>query len=275
MSGEWETVIGLEIHAQLSTQSKIFSGSAIAYGAPPNAQANLVDLGYPGVLPVLNAEAVRMAVKFGLGPAALYAAQPYDITSFHLNDQLAYPGLAAIAAVLYGSEDLRVEQIDVPALAADEVLIRVRLALTDGTDLKVWKRGYHAKMIQTPAVFGHEVEAVMEGELQPYSRVRRALLETPLWTNQNVDARRSHSAMFHRPIRPAAHVQAATPGSLCRLPHHVSRARRRTGEVRPRRCRGRMARGRTTMPAALATRRGRRRCRWHRRPPPAPRPRQK
>jgi aspartyl-tRNA(Asn)/glutamyl-tRNA(Gln) amidotransferase subunit B len=63
---EWETVIGLEIHAQLQTQSKIFSGSATAYGAPPNAQANLVDLAYPGILPVLNAEAVRMAVKFGL-----------------------------------------------------------------------------------------------------------------------------------------------------------------------------------------------------------------
>jgi aspartyl-tRNA(Asn)/glutamyl-tRNA(Gln) amidotransferase subunit B len=62
----WETVIGLEIHAQLATASKIFSGSATAYGAPPNAQASLVDLGYPGVLPVLNAEAVRMAVKFGL-----------------------------------------------------------------------------------------------------------------------------------------------------------------------------------------------------------------
>jgi aspartyl-tRNA(Asn)/glutamyl-tRNA(Gln) amidotransferase subunit B len=62
----WETVIGLEIHAQLSTQSKIFSGSATAYGAPPNAQADLVDLGYPGVLPVLNAVAVQMAVKFGL-----------------------------------------------------------------------------------------------------------------------------------------------------------------------------------------------------------------
>ena len=61
------------------------------------------------------------------------------------------------AAVLYGSEDLRIEQIEVPALAADEVLLRVRLALTDGTDLKVWKRGYHAKMIQPPAVFGHEV----------------------------------------------------------------------------------------------------------------------
>jgi aspartyl-tRNA(Asn)/glutamyl-tRNA(Gln) amidotransferase subunit B len=65
MSG-WETVIGLEIHAQLATKSKIFSGSATTYGAPPNAQANLVDLGYPGVLPVLNVEAVRMAVKLGL-----------------------------------------------------------------------------------------------------------------------------------------------------------------------------------------------------------------
>jgi aspartyl-tRNA(Asn)/glutamyl-tRNA(Gln) amidotransferase subunit B len=63
---EWETVIGLEIHAQLATRSKIFSGAATAYGAPPNAQADLIDLAYPGVLPVLNAEAVRMAVKFGL-----------------------------------------------------------------------------------------------------------------------------------------------------------------------------------------------------------------
>jgi aspartyl-tRNA(Asn)/glutamyl-tRNA(Gln) amidotransferase subunit B len=63
---EWETVIGLEIHAQLATRSKIFSGSATSYGAQPNAHANLVDLGYPGVLPVLNGEAVRMAVKLGL-----------------------------------------------------------------------------------------------------------------------------------------------------------------------------------------------------------------
>jgi aspartyl-tRNA(Asn)/glutamyl-tRNA(Gln) amidotransferase subunit B len=63
---EWETVIGLEIHAQLATRSKIFSGAATAYGAPPNAQASLIDLAYPGVLPVLNGEAVRMAVKFGL-----------------------------------------------------------------------------------------------------------------------------------------------------------------------------------------------------------------
>jgi aspartyl-tRNA(Asn)/glutamyl-tRNA(Gln) amidotransferase subunit B len=66
----WETVIGLEIHAQLATNSKIFSSSATAYGAPPNAQANLVDLGYPGVLPVLNQAAVAMAVKFGLAVSA-------------------------------------------------------------------------------------------------------------------------------------------------------------------------------------------------------------
>jgi aspartyl-tRNA(Asn)/glutamyl-tRNA(Gln) amidotransferase subunit B len=79
----WETVIGLEIHAQLATRSKIFSSAATAYGAAPNAQANLVDLGYPGVLPVLNREAVRMAVKFGLAvgaqisPRSIFARKNY------------------------------------------------------------------------------------------------------------------------------------------------------------------------------------------------------
>ncbi len=63
---QWETVIGLEIHVQLATQSKIFSGSSTAFGAEPNTQASVIDLGFPGVLPVLNEEAVRMAVKFGL-----------------------------------------------------------------------------------------------------------------------------------------------------------------------------------------------------------------
>ena len=63
---DWETIIGLEIHTQLATASKIFSGSATRYGAEPNTQANLVDLGYPGVLPVLNRDAVCMAIKFGL-----------------------------------------------------------------------------------------------------------------------------------------------------------------------------------------------------------------
>jgi aspartyl-tRNA(Asn)/glutamyl-tRNA(Gln) amidotransferase subunit B len=79
----WESVIGLEIHAQLATRSKIFSGSATAYGAPPNSQANLVDLGYPGVLPVLNGAAVRMAVKLGLAinariaPTSVFARKNY------------------------------------------------------------------------------------------------------------------------------------------------------------------------------------------------------
>jgi len=63
---EWETVIGLEIHAQLNTKSKIFSGSSTQFGAKPNSQACAVDLGLPGVLPVVNKEAVSKAVRFGL-----------------------------------------------------------------------------------------------------------------------------------------------------------------------------------------------------------------
>src|SRR5210317_1018709 len=62
---KWEVVIGLEIHTQLATNSKIFSGSSTAFGAEPNTQANLVDLGMPGVLPVLNKRAVEFAVRFG------------------------------------------------------------------------------------------------------------------------------------------------------------------------------------------------------------------
>ena len=62
----WETVIGLEIHVQLNTNSKIFSGASTSYGSEQNTNTSLVDLGYPGVLPVLNKDAVMMAIKFGL-----------------------------------------------------------------------------------------------------------------------------------------------------------------------------------------------------------------
>ena len=64
---QWETVIGLEIHVQLATKTKIFSGASTAFGAAPNTQACAVDLGLPGVLPVVNEEAINMAIKFGLG----------------------------------------------------------------------------------------------------------------------------------------------------------------------------------------------------------------
>ncbi len=79
----WETVIGLEIHAQLATKSKIFSSATTAYGAAPNTQACAVDLGLPGVLPVLNQEVVRMAAKFGLAinaavaPRSIFARKNY------------------------------------------------------------------------------------------------------------------------------------------------------------------------------------------------------
>ncbi|HIO14173.1 MAG TPA: Asp-tRNA(Asn)/Glu-tRNA(Gln) amidotransferase subunit GatB, partial [Chromatiales bacterium] len=73
----WETVIGLEIHAQLATKSKIFSGASTAFGAEPNTQACAVDLGLPGVLPVLNREAVNMALRFGVAIGAEIA--PYNV----------------------------------------------------------------------------------------------------------------------------------------------------------------------------------------------------
>ena len=73
----WEAVIGLEIHTQLATVSKIFSGASTAYGAEPNTQARAVDLGLPGVLPVVNADAVHKAVMFGMAIDAHIA--PYSI----------------------------------------------------------------------------------------------------------------------------------------------------------------------------------------------------
>ncbi len=79
----WEVVIGLEIHAQLATESKIFSGASTAFGALPNTQACAVDIALPGVLPVLNAEAVNMAIKFGLAidaeiaPRSVFARKHY------------------------------------------------------------------------------------------------------------------------------------------------------------------------------------------------------
>ena len=80
---QWEVVIGIETHVQLSTQSKIFSGSSIAFGAEPNTQANAVDIALPGVLPVLNKGAVECAIRFGLAvdgsvaPKSVFARKNY------------------------------------------------------------------------------------------------------------------------------------------------------------------------------------------------------
>jgi len=80
---QWEVVIGIETHAQLSTRSKIFSGSSTAFGAPPNTQANAVDIALPGVLPVLNRAAVECAIKFGVAvdgqvaPKSVFARKNY------------------------------------------------------------------------------------------------------------------------------------------------------------------------------------------------------
>ncbi len=109
---EWQTVIGLEIHAQLATKSKIFSGSATAYGAPPNTQANLVDLGYPGVLPVLTLEAVRMAVKLGLAinariaPLSVFARKNYFYPDLPKGYQISQYELPIVAQ---GALDIMLE----------------------------------------------------------------------------------------------------------------------------------------------------------------------
>jgi aspartyl-tRNA(Asn)/glutamyl-tRNA(Gln) amidotransferase subunit B len=99
---EWETVIGLEVHAQLLTRSKIFSGASAAFGGEPNTNASLIDLGFPGVLPVLNEEAVRMAVKFGLAigaevsPRSVFARKNYfypDLPKGYQISQYEHPVL--------------------------------------------------------------------------------------------------------------------------------------------------------------------------------------
>lgn len=84
----WQTVIGLEVHAQLSTRSKLFSGAATAYGAPPNAQTCFIDAGLPGVLPVLNQSAVVMAIQFGLA----IQAEINDLSFFERKNYF-YPDL--------------------------------------------------------------------------------------------------------------------------------------------------------------------------------------
>ncbi|MGH8281306.1 MAG: Asp-tRNA(Asn)/Glu-tRNA(Gln) amidotransferase subunit GatB [Gammaproteobacteria bacterium] len=109
---EWETVIGLEIHSQLLTKSKIFSGASTAFGAPPNTQACLVDLGYPGVLPVLNEEAVRMAVKFGLAigahiaPRSVFARKNYFYPDLPKGYQISQYELPVVAK---GQVDIELE----------------------------------------------------------------------------------------------------------------------------------------------------------------------
>lgn len=97
---EWEAVIGLEVHVQLSTRSKLFSGTSTAFGAGPNTQANIYDLAMPGTLPVLNGEALRMAVRFGLaidaeiGRHSIFDRKNYfypDLPKGYQTSQLDYP----------------------------------------------------------------------------------------------------------------------------------------------------------------------------------------
>lgn len=114
---EWEVVIGLEIHAQLATNSKIFSGASTAYGAEPNTQACAVDLGLPGVLPVLNREAVTMATKFGLAIGATIAPR-----SIFARKNYFYPDLP---------KGYQISQYELPVVTGGH--IEIEIDADDGT----------------------------------------------------------------------------------------------------------------------------------------------
>jgi aspartyl-tRNA(Asn)/glutamyl-tRNA(Gln) amidotransferase subunit B len=116
---EWETVIGLEIHAQLLTRSKIFSGASTAFGAEPNTQACGIDLGLPGVLPVLNEGAVRMAAKLGLAIGAEIAPR-----SVFARKNYFYPDLP---------KGYQISQYELPVVAHGTV----EIDLEDGTSKQV------------------------------------------------------------------------------------------------------------------------------------------
>ena len=107
----WEVVIGLETHAQLQTQSKIFSGAATAFGAAPNAQACAVDIALPGVLPVLNREAVACAIRFGLAVGADIAPR-----SVFARKNYFYPDLP---------KGYQISQYEIPVVAGGSLAIRV------------------------------------------------------------------------------------------------------------------------------------------------------
>jgi len=119
MNASWEVVIGLEVHAQLATKSKIFSGESTAYGAEPNTQACLVDLGYPGVLPVLNQEVVRMACKFGLAVNATVARR-----SVFARKNYFYPDLP---------KGYQISQYELPIVEFGELFIKD----ADGNDKRI------------------------------------------------------------------------------------------------------------------------------------------
>jgi aspartyl-tRNA(Asn)/glutamyl-tRNA(Gln) amidotransferase subunit B len=113
---EWESVIGLEVHVSLSTKSKLFSGSASAFGAEPNTQANIFDLALPGTLPVFNAEALRMAVRFGLAIGAEIGKQSvFDRKNYF------YPDLP---------KGYQITQLDFPTVGKGSLSV----TLEDGTE---------------------------------------------------------------------------------------------------------------------------------------------
>ncbi len=150
---EWETVIGLEVHVQLATKTKIFSGASCEYGAEPNTQACAVDLAFPGVLPVLNEKAVELAVRFGLSVSA-------EITrsSVFARKNYFYPDLP---------KGYQISQFDLPIVGKGYLDVQL-------------EDGFTKRIGITRAHLEEDAGKSLHGDLQSYSGIDLNRAGTPL-----------------------------------------------------------------------------------------------
>ena len=164
---KWETVIGLEVHTQLSTCSKIFSGASTAYGAEPNTQADAVSIALPGVLPVLNKGAVERAIKFGLAVGAHIAPR-----SVFARKNYFYPDLP---------KGYQISQFDLPVVGMGALTIQVDPSAGSGQAASTGKAASYEKVVRiTRAHLEEDAGKSVHGATQGMTGVDLNRAGTPL-----------------------------------------------------------------------------------------------
>ncbi len=122
-TGEWEVVIGLEVHAQVTSNSKLFSGAATAFGAEPNSQVSLVDAAMPGMLPVPNAECIRQAVRTGMAiDAQINAWSRFDRKNYFYADLPQGYQISQLYHPIVGEGSLLIEADEKAGIEADKII---------------------------------------------------------------------------------------------------------------------------------------------------------
>lgn len=183
---DWEVVIGLEIHAQLNTASKIFSGASTAFGAEPNRQASAVDIALPGTLPVLNRGAVERAMRFGLAIGAHVAEK-----SVFARKNYFYPDLP---------KGYQISQMDLPVVQGGEITIRVGDAA--GGENQAYDKSVRLTSAQAP---GQVIEGTVEQVKPTVSETSRAAPAAGSASPRTGRRRRSARCCCRRPAcRPRA-----------------------------------------------------------------------